>query len=365
FTTTGLSDFGSPVSLPGDGTDIAWNYDNKYLAVTADKYLNIYSFSSGTSTPVVTTPVASFTATPTSGSAPLNVQFTGSATNSPTSWSWDFGDGSSSTSQNTSHSYTAGGTYTVKLTATNAGGSNSTTQTVTVTVTTPPPVASFTATPTSGTAPLNVQFTGSATNSPTSWSWDFGDGSSSTSQNTSHSYTARGTYTVKLTATNAGGSNSTTQTVTVTVTSGTTNTIQEALDAIKTYDSTGLDSMLNIINNSTFDNASYQGTNGGDLIYAKLKVFYDNRISIGLLKISDGWNGLLDKAKDKAFLSDTQKQDITTRATITVTEFGLTTAVNTLSSATNKLAAIRDFFANAISVDTAKNLRKARASLST
>ncbi len=356
-TSSGLSNFGNPVNLPGDGTDIGWNYDNKFLALTAGTYLNIYSFSSVTSTTVITAPVASFTATPTSGPAPLSVQFTGSGTNSPTSWAWDFGDGSSSTSQNTSHSYTAVGSYTVKLTATNSGGSNSTTKTITVTVTTPPPVASFT----SSASGLTATFKDSSTNSPTSWAWDFGDGSTSTSQNPSHTYAASGTYSVTLVSSNSSGNNSTT--MKITVTSGSTNVIQESLNAIKTYDSTGLDSMLNIINNSTFDNTSFQGTNGGDLIYAKLKVFYDNRANIGLFKISDGWNGLLDKAKDKAFLNDTQKQDITTRATITVTEFGLTTAVNALNSASDKLTAIKNFFANSISVDTAKNLRKARASI--
>jgi PKD repeat protein len=78
------------------------------------------------SPPVV--PVASFTATPTSGPAPLAVQFTDTSTGPPTSWAWDFGDGSTSTSQNPSHTYTTAGTYTVTLTAANAAGSNTVTQ---------------------------------------------------------------------------------------------------------------------------------------------------------------------------------------------------------------------------------------------
>ena len=36
-------------------------------------------------------PVANFSGTPTSGSAPLTVSFTDSSTNSPTAWSWSFG----------------------------------------------------------------------------------------------------------------------------------------------------------------------------------------------------------------------------------------------------------------------------------
>ncbi|MBD3178690.1 MAG: S8 family serine peptidase, partial [Candidatus Latescibacteria bacterium] len=38
-------------------------------------------------------PVAAFSGSPTSGDAPLTVNFTDQSSNSPTSWSWDFGDG--------------------------------------------------------------------------------------------------------------------------------------------------------------------------------------------------------------------------------------------------------------------------------
>ncbi|MCH6470352.1 PKD domain-containing protein [Sinomonas terrae] len=82
-------------------------------------------------------PVASFTASPTSGTAPLSVAFHDTSTGSPTSWSWDFGDGSApSTAQNPAHTYSAAGTYTVTLTASNAGGSAKSTATVTVTAAT-------------------------------------------------------------------------------------------------------------------------------------------------------------------------------------------------------------------------------------
>ncbi len=74
-------------------------------------------------------PVADFTGNPTSGAAPLTVDFTDASTNSPTSWSWDFGDDGNSTAQNPSHEYTSAGDYTVSLTATNAGGSDTETKT--------------------------------------------------------------------------------------------------------------------------------------------------------------------------------------------------------------------------------------------
>jgi len=79
-------------------------------------------------------PVANFSGSPTSGSAPLDVNFTDHSTGSPTSWSWTFGDGGTSTSQNPNYSYTSNGTYTVSLTATNAYGSDSKTEVDYITV---------------------------------------------------------------------------------------------------------------------------------------------------------------------------------------------------------------------------------------
>ena len=54
-------------------------------------------------------PVAGFTGTPVSGTAPLTVTFTDTSTNTPTSWTWSFGDGSSvnATAKNPIHTYTA------------------------------------------------------------------------------------------------------------------------------------------------------------------------------------------------------------------------------------------------------------------
>ncbi|KQC07145.1 MAG: hypothetical protein APR55_01040 [Methanolinea sp. SDB] len=70
-------------------------------------------------------PQADFEADPTSGVAPLTVQFTDLSTGNPTQWAWDVNnDGVTDyTSQNPEHTYASSGTYTVKLTVTNAGGS--------------------------------------------------------------------------------------------------------------------------------------------------------------------------------------------------------------------------------------------------
>jgi parallel beta-helix repeat protein len=82
-------------------------------------------------------PAAGFTATPTSGKAPLIVQFTDTSMHSPTSWAWDFeNDGTvDSILQNPSHVYSAEGTYSVSLTVTNTYGSNSKVRTGYITVT--------------------------------------------------------------------------------------------------------------------------------------------------------------------------------------------------------------------------------------
>jgi PKD repeat protein len=81
-------------------------------------------------------PTAAFSATPTSGTAPLKVDFSDASTGSPTSWAWDFqNDGTvDSTERNPSFTYTQPGTYSVKLTASNAGGSDAEIKTGYVTV---------------------------------------------------------------------------------------------------------------------------------------------------------------------------------------------------------------------------------------
>jgi PKD repeat protein len=87
------------------------------------------------STPQV--PVADFSGSPLSGTAPLLVQFTDGTSGTPTSWQWSFGDGTNSTQQSPQHSYTQPGTYSVSLTASNANGSNTRTRASYVTVLAP------------------------------------------------------------------------------------------------------------------------------------------------------------------------------------------------------------------------------------
>ena len=155
-------------------------------------------------------PVAEFSATPTSGTAPLDVQFTDLSENAPTSWAWTFGDGGTSTDQHPGHIYAAAGTYTVTLTATNADGSDDEVKTNYISVSASPvaPVAAFSGIPTSGSVPLTVSFTDASTGDITGYAWAFGDGGTSADVNPGHTYTAAGTYTVALTVTGPAGSDS-------------------------------------------------------------------------------------------------------------------------------------------------------------
>jgi len=168
---------------------------------------------------VIAPPAAAIGATPTSGTAPLTVQFTDLSLGQVTARTWDFGDGSGSQAANPSHVYSAAGSYTVSLTVTGPGGSNTATSPNLITVTSPvqPPAADFGASPTSGTAPLSVAFSNLSTGSITSLSWDFGDGTNSNAAGPTHVYGAAGSYTVSLTATGPAGSNTRTRANLITV----------------------------------------------------------------------------------------------------------------------------------------------------
>jgi PKD repeat protein len=155
----------------------------------------------------VATPLtAGFLATPTSGYAPLSVQFTDNSTASNltiTSWTWDFdNDGNiDAATQNPNYTYQMPGNYTVSLTVDDGVDTDVETKTDFISVS--QLSAGFTATPTSGFAPLVVQFTDNSTASNTtitSWAWDFNnDGiEDAATQNPSYTYQNAGTYTVSL-----------------------------------------------------------------------------------------------------------------------------------------------------------------------
>ena len=161
---------------------------------------------------------ADFSATPTTGTAPLSVAFSDLSAGAPTSWSWSFGDGDTATSPNPSHEYADAGAYTVSLTVSNAGGQDTTTKTSYITVSPPAlPVADFTGAPTSGTGTLSVVFQDKSSGNPNSWRWNFGDTASSTERNPIHRYNRAGKYSVSLTVSSPSGQDTVTKTDFVTV----------------------------------------------------------------------------------------------------------------------------------------------------
>lgn len=173
-------------------------------------------------------PTAAFVGSPLSGYAEpdgsghlaMDVTFTDTSGNAPTSWKWDFGDGGGFTFGEGPHTVhyvcdkTPGETcsFTVSLTVTSGGGSDTITKSDYVTLTVPPdtgPIAEFTGSPQSGFEPLDVQFDfvdvrgGSVTY--VGYTWDFGDGSAVDSSGPSvvHTYQNPGMYDVSLTVTDA------------------------------------------------------------------------------------------------------------------------------------------------------------------
>jgi PKD repeat protein len=72
--------------------------------------------------------VASFTANPTSGFAPLSVAFTNTSSGYYISSLWIFGDGQTSTQKNPSHMYEAAGNFTVTLNVSGAVGTDTLTR---------------------------------------------------------------------------------------------------------------------------------------------------------------------------------------------------------------------------------------------
>ncbi len=162
---------------------------------------------------VVLPPTADFMGTPTSGCAPLVVDFTDLSTNIPEDWFWTFEQGIPATSefQNPTVEFPVPGSFSVTLDVFNLSGSDSYTITNYITVDGLPDVDFL-----FSTNGLEVSFVNSSTNA-ISYSWDFGDGNTSTDVNPTHTYTQGGNYDVMLTALNDCGMESTTQTVSLIV----------------------------------------------------------------------------------------------------------------------------------------------------
>jgi len=161
--------------------------------------------------PFNTFPIAAFTASALSGTAPLTVNFSAILSSDSDgiikTYEWDFGDGLNGTGESASHTYTTAGTFPVVLRVTDDDGAQDTAQkTITVLPGEEPgggsatgPTATFTATPLLGAAPLTVTFNASASSyeghAITYYSWNFGDGVTGTGMTTIHTYSPATTTT--------------------------------------------------------------------------------------------------------------------------------------------------------------------------
>ncbi len=181
-----------------------------------------------TDAPTVT--IESFTATPTTGPAPLIVAFSWQlAGDGSVACSLNPGDGSEvqsfddcTSSQQASYTYSQAGNYTAVLEL-----ANGQTARATVTVTGPPAISRFSVAPDAGTIPLETTLTWNiAAAEAVACTLDVGDGSAlqsfedcTTSQQANHTYSQPGTFTARLTL--ASGAS---QTVTVTASADPTAT---------------------------------------------------------------------------------------------------------------------------------------------
>ena len=156
--------------------------------------------------PSFVSPVADFSASPTSGLSPLQVEFTNLSTGDFDECIWDFGNGVTKTiCDDPSSKYRSEGNYTVSLTVKGPGGEDTITKSDYIMVY-GPPTPDFSASPTSGLPPLQVNFTNLSTGEFDECIWDFGNGRIKTScDNPSTIYRTEGDYTVSLTVKGPGG----------------------------------------------------------------------------------------------------------------------------------------------------------------
>ena len=134
-----------------------------------------------------------FNTNPTSGCAPLAVNFTNFTTGANV-YNWDFGDGNVSNLMNPSHTYVNGGNYNVMLAANNGCSFDTIYFMVNVL---PQPSVSFVVAQDSLCQNVNMQFINTSPNLSNLF-WNFGDGNTSTLTNPTNAYAQGGTYNVSL-----------------------------------------------------------------------------------------------------------------------------------------------------------------------
>ncbi|MCH7719727.1 MAG: PKD domain-containing protein [Planctomycetes bacterium] len=176
-------------------------------------------------------PVASFTAVPTTGPAPLTVAFDASASSDEDedalTYSWDYDDGETDTGVTVEHAFTTAGAYNVVLTVDDGRG-RSDQVTMLINVLSSPssgadPVARIATGPRSGPVPLTINFAGNLSSGDNLiYEWTIVrsvDGSTEALIDgavVSYTFTVVGTYEVTLTVTDDLGRSDSSATETVT-----------------------------------------------------------------------------------------------------------------------------------------------------
>jgi PKD repeat protein len=208
FVDLNGSDFhlqaGSPCRDTGTDVGVQRDYDGTLIPQGTAPDVGALEYGSS-SPPPPESVQAEASASPTSGEAPLAVQFQGSASGGspPYSYLWQSDGELSSTAQNPSYTFDETGTFTITLTVTDSQDKTDS-DSVIIRIyekSVDSLKVILSASQTSGLAPLSVNFTANASGgtAPYTYAWDFADGGSSALQNPTHSFTQAGTYNVTLT----------------------------------------------------------------------------------------------------------------------------------------------------------------------
>src|SRR5687767_6665471 len=134
---------------------------------------------------------AIFTAQPSQGCSPLQVQFSDQSTGNVTGWEWIFSNGVTSNFQNPSVTFINAGTYDAILIVTDGNQFDTLRLDDLITVYANPTVAFNISGQTSGCVSFQVNFQDQSlqgNGAIVSWLWDFGDGNISNLQNPVHTY---------------------------------------------------------------------------------------------------------------------------------------------------------------------------------